>query len=161
MHSPPDAQERAFRAQVQLAHQLEKALVIHSREAWDPTFAVLEAEGLPSKTVFHCFTGGAREAQRALELGASLSFSGIVSFPKADDVRAAAGVTPLDRLLVETDSPYLTPVPHRGKENEPALVVDVGRALAAALGREELEVAVATARAAVRVFGPIASSATP
>jgi TatD DNase family protein len=148
LRSEPDAQDAAFRAQVRLAHELDRALVIHSREAWDETFGVLEEETPPRRTVFHCFTGGPAEAERALALGAWLSFSGIVSFKGADDVRAAAGVCPLDRMLVETDAPYLAPVPHRGRENEPAYVVDVGRALAAAVGRPIGEVALATTAAA-------------
>jgi TatD DNase family protein len=148
MHSPPDAQDAAFRAQIRLATFLDRALVIHSREAWDATFAVLVEEGVPARTVFHCFTGGAAEADRALELGAALSFSGIVSFKSADDVRAAAARCPADRLLVETDSPYLAPVPYRGKENEPAYIGAVGEALAAAVGRESATVAAETAAAA-------------
>ena len=131
-------------AQIRLAHELDRALVIHSREAWDDTFRVLEEESPPRRTVFHCFTGGPAEAERALALGAHLSFSGIVSFKGADDVRAAAAACPPDRVLVETDAPYLTPVPHRGRENEPALVVDVGVALAAAVGRPVEAVAAAT-----------------
>ena len=156
-HSEPDAQEAAFRAQIQLAHRLERALVIHSREAWEDTFRVLADEGVPSRTVFHCFTGGPEEARRALELGTSLSFSGIVSFPGAPEVRAAASTCPPERTLVETDSPYLTPAPHRGRENEPAYVRFVGEALAEATGRPVSEVAEATAAAAEAVFGPIAA----
>ena len=152
-HSARDQQQVAFRAQVQLAHELDRALVIHSRDAWDDTFAVLEEVGLPARAVFHCFTGGPAEAQRALDLGAHLSFSGIVSFKNADDVRAAAALTPLERVLVETDAPFLAPVPHRGKPNRPAWVVDVGVALAAAMDRPVAEVAAATARNAATVFG--------
>jgi len=155
-HSARDEQEVAFRAQVGLAHELDRALVIHSRDAWDDTFAVLRDAALPRRTVFHCFTGGPDEARRALDLGAYLSFSGIVSFKNADDVRAAAAITPLDRVLVETDAPYLAPVPHRGKPNRPAWVVDVGTALAAAMGRPVEEVAAATRRNAATVFGPLA-----
>jgi TatD DNase family protein len=143
-HSPADEQERAFRAQIALAHELERALVIHTRDAWDDTFRVLTDAGVPERTVFHCFTGGPDEARRALDLGAWVSFSGIVSFKNADDVRAAAVVTPFERILVETDAPYLAPVPHRGRENEPAWVVDVGHALAAATGRAHGEIAAAT-----------------
>ena len=152
-HSARDEQQVAFRAQVELAHELDRALVIHSRDAWDDTFAVLEAVGLPTRTVFHCFTGGPAEARRALDLGAHLSFSGIVSFKNADDVRAAAALAPLDRVLVETDAPFLAPVPHRGRPNRPAWVVDVGVALAAAMGRPVEEVAAATSRNAAAVFG--------
>jgi TatD DNase family protein len=151
-HSARDEQEVAFRTQVQLAHELDRALVIHSRDAWDDTFSVLETVGVPRRTVFHCFTGGPDEARRALDLGAHLSFSGIVSFKNADDVRAAAAIAPLERVLVETDAPFLAPVPHRGKPNRPAWVVEVGEALAAAMGRPVAEVAAATAANAARVF---------
>ena len=117
-HSPRDVQREVFAAQIALAHAHDLALVIHTREAWDDTFDILAAEGVPERTVFHCFTGGPDEARRCLDLGAYLSFSGIVTFPTADDVRAAAALCPLDRLLVETDAPYLAPVPHRGERNE-------------------------------------------
>jgi TatD DNase family protein len=153
-HSPHQQQEAAFRAQVALADRLDRALVIHTRDAWDDTFRVLDELGAPPRTVFHCFTGGADEARRALAFGAYLSFSGIVSFKNADDVRAAASVTPLSRLLVETDAPYLAPVPHRGKENEPAWVADVGAALAAATGCSIEELAAATRANAAAVFRP-------
>jgi TatD DNase family protein len=152
-HSPGKEQEVAFREHIRLAHRLGRALVIHSRNAWDDTFRVLAEEGVPARTVFHCFTGGPDEATRALALGAYLSFSGIVSFKNADDVRAAAAITPLDRMLVETDAPFLAPVPHRGRENEPALVVDVGVALAAAIDRPLSAVADATRENAAAVFG--------
>ena len=114
-HSPREVQREAFAAQIGLAHEHGLALVIHTREAWDDTFAILRAEGVPERTVFHCFTGGPTEARRCLDLGASLSFSGIVTFKTAGDVREAAALAPLDRILVETDAPYLTPVPHRGR----------------------------------------------
>ena len=127
--------------------------MIHSRDAWDDTFRVLADEGVPARTVFHCFTGGPDEARRALDLGTYLSFSGIVTFKNADDVRAAAALAPLDRVLVETDAPYLAPVPHRGRPNEPAWVVDVGVALAAAVDRPVDEVADVTRRNAAAVFG--------
>ena len=152
-HSDRAAQETAFRVQIAFAHRLDRALVIHSRDAWDDTFRVLADAGVPSRTVFHCFTGGPDEAQRALDLGAYLSFSGIVSFKNADDVRAAAARVPLDRMLVETDAPYLAPVPHRGKPNRPAWVVDVGTALAAATGIPTAELAAATRENATAVFG--------
>jgi TatD DNase family protein len=133
-HSPRPVQQVAFAEQIRLAHELDLALVIHTREAWDDTWTVLRAEGVPARTVFHCFTGGEEEARRCLELGASLSFSGIVTFKTADDVRAAARFCPLDRLLVETDAPYLAPVPHRGRTNTPAFVPLVGEAVAAVKG---------------------------
>jgi TatD DNase family protein len=152
-HSPADAQEAAFRAQIELANRLDRALVIHSRDAWDATFRVLGEERLPSRTIFHCFTGGPGEARRALDLGAYLSFSGIVTFPNADDLRAAAAIAPLDRLLVETDAPFLAPVPHRGRENEPALVPLVGAALTAATSRNDAVIAEHTAANARTAFG--------
>jgi TatD DNase family protein len=133
-HSPRATQRAVFAAQVGLAAAHGLALVIHTREAWDDTWVVLRAEGVPDRTVFHCFTGGPDEARRALDLGASLSFSGIVTFRSATDVRAAAALCPLDRLLVETDTPYLAPVPHRGRPNSPALVPVVGAGVAAARG---------------------------
>src|SRR3954469_18665678 len=105
-HSPRDLQRAAFAAQIALAHSYGLALVIHTREAWDDTFTILAAEGVPERTVFHCFTGGAVEGPTGLDIGAWLSFSGIVTFKPAEDVRAAAALCPLDRLLVETDSPY-------------------------------------------------------
>ena len=129
-HSPPADQQAAFAAQIEMAHRREMPLVIHTREAWDDTFAILDECGVPEHTVFHCFTGGPDEARAALDRGGYLSFSGIVSFPSADDVRAAAELCTLDRLLVETDSPYLAPVPRRGKPNTPANLPFVGEALA-------------------------------
>jgi TatD DNase family protein len=133
-HSPRDVQRQAFAEQVALAVARDLPLVVHTREAWDDTFDVFAAEGVPATTVFHCFTGGPAEARRCLDLGAYLSFSGIVSFKTADDLRAAAALCPADRLLVETDSPYLAPVPHRGRPNQPAYVPFVGAAVAAARG---------------------------
>lgn len=121
-HSPRDVQRQAFAEQIQLAHQHGLPLVIHSRDAWDDTFDVLAAEGTPERTVFHCFTGGADEARRCLETGAFVSFSGIVTFKSATDVQAAAQLVPLERILVETDAPYLAPIPYRGKPNQPAYV---------------------------------------
>jgi TatD DNase family protein len=152
-YSPRDEQEVAFRAQIELARRVAKPLVVHSREAWADTFRLLEERGAPEPTVFHCFTGGPDEARRALDLGCYLSFSGIVSFKNAEDLRAAARIVPSDRLLVETDSPYLAPLPYRGKPNEPAYVVAVGAALAAARDEDVDEVAAGTAANALAVFG--------
>ena len=152
-HSPCDRQQEAFAEQVRLAHRLHLTLVIHTREAWDDTFAVLEREGVPERTVFHCFTGGPDEARRALGAGAWLSFSGIVTFKGADDVRAAARLCPPDRLLVETDAPYLAPVPHRGRPNRPAWVTVVGAAVAEARGERPGAVEDATWAATAAAFG--------
>jgi TatD DNase family protein len=151
-HSPRDQQRAAFAAQIALAHEHDLALVIHTREAWDDTFDILAAERMPHRTVFHCFTGGPAEARRALDLGASLSFSGIVTFKAAGELREAAALCPLERVLVETDSPYLTPVPHRGERNRPALVPLVGAAVAGAKGLSVEEVAAASWSAAARMF---------
>lgn len=154
LHSPPDAQDAAFRAHVALAKETGRTLVIHTREAWDDTFSVLADEGVPERTVFHCFTGGRAEAERAVALGAWLSFSGIVTFERAGDVRAAAAAAPAGRLLVETDSPYLTPVPRRGKTNEPAYVVHVGEGVASARGEPAERVAEITHANTDEAFPP-------
>ncbi|MCX7621646.1 MAG: TatD family hydrolase [Acidimicrobiales bacterium] len=151
--SPREQQRDVFAAQVALAHRYGVTLVIHSREAWDDTFAILEAEGVPERTVFHCFTGGPAEARRCLDLGALLSFSGIVTFPNAQEVAEAACFCPLDRLVVETDAPYLAPVPNRGQRNQPAWVPLVGAAIAALRGIPVEEVADATWETASRLYG--------
>ena len=133
-HSPRDAQQEAFAVQVGLARELDLALVIHTRDAWDDTFAVLDGQPLPDRWIVHCFTGGPEEARRALDRGGYLSFSGIVTFKNATDIQAAAELCPLDRMLVETDSPFLAPVPNRGRPNRPAWVPLVGAAVAAIKG---------------------------
>lgn len=151
-HSPRDQQREVFAAQIALAHTWDLALVIHTREAWDDTFDVLAGEGTPERTVFHCFSGGPDEARRCLDLGALLSFSGIITFKTAQDLRDAAALCPLDRVLVETDAPYLAPVPHRGQPNRPALVPLVGAGVAAAQGRPLDEIAAATWENATRTY---------
>ncbi|HEX9775142.1 MAG TPA: TatD family hydrolase [Actinomycetota bacterium] len=152
-NSPRDVQRAVFAEQVRIANALAAPLVVHTREAWDDTFAILADEGLPDRVVFHCFTGGPAEAERALAAGAALSFSGVVTFNSAGDVRAAAGLAPLDRIVVETDSPFLTPVPHRGRQNEPAFVRLVASAIAQVKGVDEAEVAASTTATAARLFG--------
>ncbi len=151
-YAPKPAQVDAFKQQIELAHRHELPLVIHTREAWDDTFEILDAEGIPPKTVFHCFTGGVNEATKALDRGAYLSFSGIVTFPSAADLREAALVTPLDRIVVETDSPYLTPVPHRGKPNSPGYVSIVGEFLADLLAPEVTQFAAQTTANAMSLY---------
>lgn len=143
-HSDRAVQREVFAAQIELARRTDLTLVVHTRDAWDDTFAVLDDVGLPERTIIHCFSGGPAEARRCLERGAYLSFSGIVTFKNASDIRDAAALCPLDRLLVETDAPFLAPVPHRGKPNEPAWVALVGAAVAAARGVETAEVEAAT-----------------
>jgi TatD DNase family protein len=151
-HSPRPVQREAFALQIELAHRHGLALVIHTREAWDDTFELLAANGVPERTIVHCFTGGPVEARRCLDLGASLSFSGVVTFKNAAEVREAVELCPLDRLLVETDSPFLTPVPHRGTPNEPARVPLVGAAVAKVKGLETGAVAAASTANARRAF---------
>ena len=153
MHSPIEAQKSAFADQIALAHHHDLALVIHTREAWDDTFDILAAVGVPERTVFHCFTGGPEEARRCVEAGASVSFSGIVTFPSAPELREAARWCPPDRLLVETDAPYLGPQGRRGRPNAPAQVAITARAVALArrVPYEELERAIDSS--AADVFG--------
>jgi TatD DNase family protein len=130
--SPPEAQKSAFIEQMTIAASARKPIVIHTREAWDETIALLEKYWTPQGIggIMHCFSGGPEEAQRALDLGFYLSFGGILTFPKATQVHAAAKAAPRDRILVETDAPYLAPVPKRGKRNEPALMVHTTQKLA-------------------------------
>lgn len=151
-HSPREVQRDAFAAQIQLAHQHDLPLVIHTRDAWDDTFDVLAAEGAPARTVFHCFTGGPDEARRCLDLGAFLSVSGIVTFPSATDLQAATRLCPSDRLLVETDSPYLAPVPRRGRPNQPAYVAHVAQFVADLRDEPVADVRRASTDAALAAF---------
>lgn len=151
-HAPKAAQRVSFATQIALAHELDLALVIHARDAWDDLFAVLDSEGMPPRTVIHCFTGGPAEAERCLAAGADISISGIVTFKNATDVRSAVLVTPLDRLHVETDSPFLTPVPHRGRPNEPAYVALVGECVAGLLNLPVETVRRQTAKNTARLF---------
>ena len=127
MHSPRDVQREVFAEQIELAKEHNLALVIHTRDAWAETFEILRSVGAPPRTVVHCFTGGPDEARIALDLGFVLSFSGIVTFKSATDIQAAAALCPVDRMTIETDSPYLAPVPLRGKPNESAHLPYVGR----------------------------------
>jgi TatD DNase family protein len=153
-NSPREAQREVFAAQIALAHQHDLPLVIHTREAWDDTFDILAAEGTPTNTIFHCFTGDPDDARRCLDIGAFLSFSGIVTFPSAKDLQAAAVLCPADRILAETDSPFLAPIPHRGKKNEPAFVGHVVYALAALRGETPTELGertISNARIAFRL----------
>jgi TatD DNase family protein len=143
-HSPRHAQREAFAAQIRLARAMDLTLVIHTRDAWEETFDILTGERPPGRWIVHCFTGGPDEARRALDMGAYLSFSGIVTFRSATDVQEAARLCPVDRMLVETDSPYLAPVPNRGKPNRPAWVPLVGAAVADLKGMVAEDVARAT-----------------
>ena len=129
--SPRGSQQAVFRAQLRLARELDQPVVIHAREADEDTIAILEDEGRGDlRGVFHCFTGNAALARGALDLGFHISVAGIITFPKATELRNTIRAVPLNRLLTETDSPFLAPVPHRGKRNEPAHVARVVDALA-------------------------------
>jgi TatD DNase family protein len=151
-HSPRDVQRRVFAEHIALATQYDKALVIHARDAWEDLFDVFRSEGVPPRTVIHCFTGGPADAEACLEFGCDISLSGVVTFKNAESLREAALLVPLERLHVETDSPFLAPVPHRGKPNEPAWVSVVGRFVADLRGDEESVFAAATSANTARLF---------
>jgi len=154
-HSPRAVQKEVFAGGVRLARRLGKPLIVHTREADADTLAVLDdaAEGEMPAGVFHCFTGAADFAEEALARGFYVSFSGIVTFPNAKEVRAAARIVPLERVLVETDAPYCAPAPMRGKTNEPAYVVHVLRFLAELYGLAENDLRRITTRNAAHLFG--------
>jgi TatD DNase family protein len=151
-HSPRVAQRAVFARQIQLAQELDLALVIHCRDAFDDLFEIFDVEGVPSRTVIHCFTGTPEEASRCLERGCDISISGVVTFKNAESLREAARLVPLSRLHVETDSPFLAPVPHRGRPNEPALVSVVGEFLAQLRGEDVEVVRQETSRNSARLF---------
>jgi len=144
--SPRETQRQVFFRQLELAARSRKPIVIHTREAWDDTLAAVREHGLPFGGIMHCFTGGPQEAEQALQLGFHLSFGGMITFPKAQSIREAAALTPGDRLLVETDAPYLAPVPHRGKRNEPAFIIETVRRMAELRGVTPEEIASITSR---------------
>ena len=141
-NSPRDVQVEVFKRQLRAARECDLPVVIHTREAESETIEILknDYEGAERSGVFHCFSGSMELAQRAIELGFMISFSGIVTFKKADELREVSKQVPLERLLIETDCPYLTPIPYRGKRNEPAYVVEVARCLAGihGVGLEEI-----------------------
>ena len=153
--APRGAQQAVFRAQVRLARELRLPVVVHTREADEDTVAILEEEGGGEvRGVFHCFTGSPALARAGLALGFYISFAGILTFPKADDLRETARGLPLDRLLTESDSPFLAPVPHRGKRNEPGHVARVVTALAALHQMDDEELAARTAANFHTLFRP-------
>ena len=153
--SPRDVQQAVFRAQLRLARELDRPVVIHTREADDDTVAMLREEGGGQlRGVLHCFTGGAALADSGLDLGFYISLAGIITFPKAEELRQTVRRVPLDRLLTETDSPFLAPVPYRGKRNEPAHVARVVDALAALHGKPAADVARQTAANFHTLFRP-------
>src|SRR4051794_37070991 len=145
-------QEQSFRRHIDIAKQSGKALVIHDRDAHEDVLRVLDSEGAPQHVVFHCFSGDADFARACADRGHVMSFAGNVTFNNAGDLRAAAAVAPLDLLLVETDAPFLTPMPYRGRPNAPYLVPLTVRAIAAVRGDSEAVVAAAVFANAKRVF---------
>jgi TatD DNase family protein len=147
-------QEESFRRHIDLARSLGKPLVIHDRDAHDDVIRVLESQGAPEKVVFHCFSGDAAMARHCAERGWYLSFAGTVTFKNAASLREALAVTPLDRVLVETDAPYLTPMPYRGRPNASYLVPLTVRAMASTLDVDEDTLATALWHNAQHVFGP-------
>jgi TatD DNase family protein len=152
-HSPREIQRLRFREQVQLAHELRLPIVIHTREAQEDTIAILKEEKAHKLGgVFHCFSGDAWLAKDALDLGFYLSFSGVITFQNASMLRDIVNTVPMDRVLVETDAPYLTPVPHRGKRNEPAYVRHVADKIAELHGLSVEQVEDATSQNTKRLF---------
>ncbi len=143
--SPREVQREVFARQMRIAREAAKPIVIHTREAWEDTLALIAREWDPAVGgIMHCFSRGPREAERVIEMGFYISFSGIVTFPKALQAQEAARSAPRDRLLVETDAPYLAPVPRRGKRNEPAFVAETARKLADLRGEPFERLAAAT-----------------
>ncbi|HEY6245889.1 MAG TPA: TatD family hydrolase [Pyrinomonadaceae bacterium] len=141
-NSPRDVQIEVFRRQLRCAQYLDLPVIIHTREAESETIDVLKSEysGTKRRGIFHCFSGSLELAKAALDLGFIISFSGIITFKKADEVRAVAAYVPEDRILIETDCPFLSPSPYRGWRNEPAHVVEVARGLSECRGLELEEV---------------------
>jgi TatD DNase family protein len=152
--APRDAQHAVFREQIRLALGRRLPIVIHTREAEDDTFRILHEEHADVDVVFHCFTGTIATARRVLDAGYHLSLAGIVTFPRALELKEVAAFVPLDRLLVETDSPYLAPVPYRGKRNEPAHVSLVAETVAALRAEPAARIAEATSATFRRIFNP-------
>jgi TatD DNase family protein len=163
-HSPRDVQDRVFRQQMELARAAKLPVIIHCRDAWDDCLRVLEEVWKPTGLggILHCFTGSLEHARRGLNLGFLVSFTGNITYPKAQSIRDVAKILPLSNILIETDSPYLAPQAHRGKRNEPAYVLEVAKALATVRNLGLQETAVATTenfRRFFRLAGPTASSA--
>lgn len=154
-HSPRETQREVFTRQLRLAHGMGLPVIIHSREADEDTVNILRTELNESERggVMHCFGGGERMMEQVLELGFMISFAGNVTFKKAEDLREVARRVPLDRLFIETDCPYLTPVPFRGRRNEPARVVEVARCLAELHGTTIEELGRLTTENFARFFG--------
>jgi len=153
-HSPKEAQKKVFRRQIALARELNLPLIVHSREADADTIEILKSEGAANVGgVFHCFSGTKEVAREVIDLGFYLSFTGVVTFPKADALREVVKAVPIEKTLIETDCPYLAPAPHRGKRCEPAFVVETAKEIAKIKGLSEGDVARITTRNAEELFG--------
>jgi TatD DNase family protein len=159
-HSPRDVQARILRRQLDLARTAHRPVIIHCREAWDDCLRILESGWRSSGLggILHCFSGTLAEARRGLDMGFLISFAGNATYPKAQNLRDVAREIPLTSLLIETDSPYLAPQPHRGRRNEPAYVVEVARTLATVRDLGVDEVAAATAANFLKFFGLVEAS---
>ena len=153
-HSPRDVQATVFRSQMELAHAARLPIIIHCRDAWDDCLDLIEQHWKPTGLggILHCFTGTLDHAQRGLDMGFLISFAGNSTYPKTQNLRDVAKELPLDRILIETDAPYLAPRPYRGKRNEPAYVVEVAKTLAAVRNLHTEEIAAATAANFRRLF---------
>lgn len=152
--SPRDQQEVSFRGQIELALNQEKPVIVHCRDAFARVHEIIDETGVGDQTVLHSWTGGTRWTKRFLDLGVTFSFSGPLAFETGETIRLGAALVPPDRAVVETDTPYLAPPPHRGEKNEPAWVAFVGQALADVWGMDVEEVAAVTSANATRIFKP-------
>jgi TatD DNase family protein len=153
-------QQESFKWHIDLAKRTNKALVIHDRDSHDDVLSVLAEVGAPGKTVFHCFSGDVEMAKKCIERGYVLSFAGTVTFKNAPQLREALAITPIDQILVETDAPFLAPMPHRGSLNSPAQIATIVRAMAAERNADLAEFATALSRNAERIFGSFAAGST-
>ena len=161
--TPPELrgrQQESFKWHIELAKRTKKALVIHDRDSHDDVLSVLAEVGAPEKTVFHCFSGDVEMAKKCIERGYVLSFAGTVTFKNAPQLREALAITPIDQILVETDAPFLAPMPHRGALNSPAQIATIVRAMAAERNADVAEFATALSRNAERIFGSFAAGST-
>jgi len=161
--TPPELrgrQQESFKWHIELAKRTNKALVIHDRDSHDDVLSVLAEVGAPDKTVFHCFSGDVEMAKKCIERGYVLSFAGTVTFKNAPQLREALAITPIDQILVETDAPFLAPMPHRGSLNSPAQIATIVRAMATERNADLAEFATALSRNAERIFGSFAAGST-
>jgi TatD DNase family protein len=151
--APPDAQRDSFKAQIEIASELDMPIIVHCRDAFADVHDIIESTGVGPSTVLHCWTGGPRWSRRFVDLGVTFSFAGPVAFETGDTVRLGAAAVPPERAMIETDTPYLAPPPHRGEQNEPSWVSFVGAALAAVWSLDVDEVMRLTTQRAAAVFG--------